>query len=185
MAKSTQALIPAEHIAGRILIIRGQRVIIDADLAELYGVPTKVLNQAVKRNAERFPDDFMFALSKTEKDEVVTNRDHLARLKFSATLPFAFTEHGAIQAANVLNSQRAVEIGVYVVRAFVRLRELLATDKELAAKLNELERRVARKLTSHDQAITGLIDTIRQLMNPPEPKKRPIGFIYPNEKPKR
>ena len=185
MAKSTQALIPAEHIAGRILIIRGQRVIIDADLAELYGVPTKVLNQAVKRNAERFPDDFMFALSKTEKDEVVTNRDHLARLKFSATLPFAFTEHGAIQAANVLNSQRAVEIGVYVVRAFVRLRELLATDKELAAKLNELERRVARKLTSHDQAITGLIDTIRQLMNPAEPKKRPIGFIYPNEKPKR
>ena len=170
MAKSTQALIPAEHIAGRILIIRGQRVIIDADLAELYGVPTKVLNQAVKRNAERFPDDFMFALSKTEKDEVVTNRDHLARLKFSATLPFAFTEHGAIQAANVLNSQRAVEMGVYVVRAFVRLRELLATDKELAAKLNELERRVARKLTSHDQAITGLIDTIRQLMNPAEPK---------------
>ena len=116
---------------------------------------------------------------------MVTNRDHLARLKFSATLPFAFTEHGAIQAANVLNSQRAVEIGVYVVRAFVRLRELLATDKKLAAKLIELERRVARKLTSHDQAITGLIDTIRQLMNPPEPKKRPIGFIYPNEKPKR
>ena len=102
---------------------------------------------------------------------MVTNRDHLARLKFSATLPFAFTEHGAIQAANVLNSQRAVEIiGVYVVGAFDRLHELLATDKELAAKLNELERRVARKLTSHDQAITGLIDTIRQLMNPAEPK---------------
>jgi ORF6N domain len=178
-------LIPAEHIASRILIVRGQRVIIDADLAELYGVPTKRLNEQVKRNRERFPDDFMLQLTKMEKSEVVANCDHLAKLKFSATLPFAFTEHGAIQAANVLNSPRAVEIGVYVVRAFVRLRELLATDKELAAKLNELERRVERKLTSHDQAIAGLIDTIRQLMNPATPKKQPIGFIYPKEKPKR
>ena len=127
----------------------------------------------------------MFQLTKTEKAEVVANCDHLARLKFSATLPFAFTEHGTIQAANVLNSPRAVEIGVYVVRAFVRLRELLASDRELAAKLNELERRIEHKLTSRDQAITGLIDTLRQLMNPPGPKKRPIGFIYPGERPKR
>ena len=185
MVTSNRALIPTEHIAGRILIIRGQRVIIDADLAELYGVPTKRLNEQVKRNHERFPDDFMFVLNKVEKDEVVANCDHLAKLKFSATLPFAFTEHGAIQAANVLNSPRAVEVGVYVVRAFVRLRELLATDKELAAKLNELERRIEHKLTSHDQAIAGLIDTIRQLMSPPEPKKRPIGFVHPSEKPKR
>jgi hypothetical protein len=181
MAKPTKALITTEHIARRILIIRAQRVIIDADLAELYGVATRALNQAVKRNQARFPDDFMFQLSKTEKDEVITNCDHLARLRFSAALPFAFTEHGAIQAANVLNSERAVEIGVYVVRAFVRLRELLATNKELAAKLNELE----RKLNSHDQAIAGLIGTIRQLMTSPEPKKRPIGFVYPEEKPKR
>ena len=184
MAKSSQTLIPAEHIAGRILIIRGQRVIIDADLAELYGVPTKRLNEQVKRNHERFPDDFMFALTNAEKDEVVANCDHLAKLKFSATLPFAFTEHGAIQAANVLSSPRAVEVGVYVVRAFVRLRELLATDKELAAKLNELERRIEHKLASHDQAIAGLIDTLRQLMNPPETTKRPIGFVPPKERKK-
>jgi hypothetical protein len=186
MAKPTQALLPTEHIANRILIIRTQRVIIDADLAELYAVPTKRLNEQVKRNRARFPEDFMFQLTKAEKAEVVANCDHLARLKFAATLPFAFTEHGAIQAANVLNSERAVEVGVYVVRAFVRLRELLATNKELAAKLNELERRVERKLEGHDQAIAGLISTIRQLMNPPEPKKRPIGFVYPEEeKPKR
>ena len=185
MAKSTQVRVSSELIASRILILRGQRVIIDADLAELYGVATKRLNEQAKRNRGRFPDDFMFQLSKIEKDEVVANCDHLARLKFSRALPFAFTEHGAIQAANVLNSERAIEVGVYVVRAFVRLRELLATHKELAAKLNELERRVEHKLDSHDQAIAGLISTLRQLMSPPEPKRRPIGFVPPQEKPKR
>ena len=151
---------------------------IDADLAELYGVATRVLNQAVKRNSGRFPHEFMFQLTQTEKNEVVTNCDHLAKLKFSKTLPYAFTEHGALMVATVLNTQRAVEISLYVVRAFVKLRELLASNKELAAKLNELE----RKLESHDQAIAGLINAIRELMRAPETKQRPIGFITPQEK---
>jgi hypothetical protein len=172
---------PIEQIASRILVIRGQRVMIDTDLAELYGVPTKALNQAVKRNPARFPDDFMFQLTAEEKQEVVTNCDHLDKLKFSKALPFAFTEHGAIQAANVLNSTQAAEVGVYVVRAFVRLRELLASSKELAQRLDELEQRVERKLESHDQAITGLIKTLRQMMAPPDVKKRPIGFVHPKD----
>lgn len=172
---------PVELIAFKIMIVRGQKVMIDVDLAELYGVPTKALNQAVKRNPARFPEDFMFRLSPDEKQEVVTNCDHLNKLKFSKMLPFAFTEHGAIQAANVLNSRLAVEMGVYVVRAFVRLRELLTSTKELAQRLDELERRIERKLETHDQAISGLIDTLRQMMTPEEPKKRPIGFIHPND----
>ena len=179
MTKQEPALVAIERIENRILLIRGQKVMIDADLAELYGVPTRVLNQAVKRNSERFPEDFMFSFTPDEKAEVVTNCDHLARLKFSSSLPFAFTEHGAIMAANVLNSQRAVEASVYVVRAFIRQREMIASNKELTAKLNELE----RKLTTHDQAIAGLINAMRELMAPPpQPRKRPIGFVTPQEK---
>ena len=182
MASNDNALIPTERIAQSILLLRGQKVIIDADLADLYGVPTKALNQAVKRNQERFPEDFMFQLSAAEKAEVVTNCDHLTNLKFAKTLPYAFTEHGAIQAANVLSSPRAVEMGVYVVRAFVRLREVLASSKELTAKLNELE----HKVDSHDQAIAGLINAMRDLMRPQETqKKRPIGFMPSEEKPKK
>ena len=182
MSVNDNALIPTERIAQSILLLRGQKVIIDADLADLYGVPTKALNQAVKRNQERFPEDFMFQLSADEKAEVVTNCDHLANLKFAKTLPYAFTEHGAIQAANVLSSPRAVEMGVYVVRAFVRLREVLASSKALTAKLNELE----HKIDSHDQAIAGLINAMRELMRPPEPqKKRSIGFVNHEEKPKK
>jgi hypothetical protein len=108
-----------------ILTIRDQKVILDLDLAELYGVPTKALNQAIKRNTERFPPDFMFQLTEAEKSEVVTNCDHLSRLKFSRTRPFAFTEHGALMAANVLNSSQSVKMSVYVVRAFIKQRELL------------------------------------------------------------
>ena len=111
-------------IEGRILVLRGLKVMIDADLATLYGVPTRRLNEQVKRNRDRFPGDFMFQLDAAEKAEVVANCDHLAKLKFSKVLPYAFTEHGAIQAANVLASPQAVEMGIYVVRAFVRMREL-------------------------------------------------------------
>ncbi len=170
---------PVELIAFKIMVIRGQKVMIDADLAELYGVSTKALNQAVKRNSLRFPEDFMFQLSSDEKQEVVTNCDYLNKLKFSKALPFAFTEHGAIQAANVLSSSLAVEMGVYVVRAFVRLRKLLASNKELEQRLSELENRIERKLETHDQAIFRLINTLRQMMTPDKPKKRPIGFIPP------
>jgi ATP-dependent Clp protease ATP-binding subunit ClpA len=173
-----------EALASRILLVRGIRVMIDADLASLYGVPTKALNQAIKRNAERFPPDFMFQLSAAEKAEVVTNCDHLQNLKFSKARPYVFTEHGAIQAANVLNSPRAAEMGIYVVRAFVQLRDLLASNKELAQRFVDLERRLQRKLATHDQAIAGILDAIRQLMNPPQPPKRPIGFVTLTEKKK-
>ena len=169
----SKTMVPVEVVTHRILLIRGEKVMLDADLAELYGVPTKALNQAVKRNVERFPSDFMFQLSKFEKDEVVTACDHLANLKFSRTLPFAFTEHGALMLGNVLKSNRAIEISLLVVRTFVQLREMLSTHKELAAKLEALE----RKIGSHDQAIAGLIDAIRQLMAPPKGGKRSIGFI--------
>lgn len=165
-------LVAPESVAQRILLIRGRKAMIDADLAELYGVPTKALNQAVRRNIERFPSDFMFQLTTEEKQEVVTNCDHLAKLKFSSSLPNAFTEHGALMLGNVLKSARAVEISLLVVRTFVQLREMLSTHKGLATKLEALE----RKISSHDQAIAGLIDAIRQLMQVPAGSHRPIGF---------
>lgn len=173
---ASKSIIPVERIERGILLVRGHRVMIDADLAELYGVTTKALNQAVKRNAGRFPEDFVFRLTVEEKAEVVTNCDHLSRLRFSPLPPYAFTEHGAIMAANVLNSERAVQASVLVVRAFVRLRQVLATHRELAEKVAELDRR----LGGHDDAIRGLMTAIRQLMEPPsEPPKERIGFRPP------
>jgi hypothetical protein len=179
------------RIEGSILLVRGQKVMIDADLAQLYGVPTKALNQAVKRNAHRFPPDFMFQLTPAEKQEVVTNCDHLAKLKFAKTLPFAFTEHGAIQAANVLSSEQAVEMGVYVVRAFVRLREMIATNKDLAQRLDDLENKTELMSLKHDTfehntrvQLKQIFDAIRELMAAPEPApKRPIGFVTPGDGP--
>lgn len=151
---------------------------VDADLAELYGVSTKRLNEQVRRNASRFPADFMFALTAAEKAEVVANCDHLAKLKFSPRLPSAFTEYGALMAASVLNTTRAVEVSVYIVRAFVQLRELVASNKDLARRLDELEARIGKKLTSHDQAIVGLINAMRELMKlAGPPVKRKIGFV--------
>ncbi len=170
-----KAIIPIGQIEQRILLIRGQRVMLDADLAMLYGVPTRVLNQAVRRNLKRFPQDFMFKLTQPEKNQVITICDHLKNLKYAKALPNAFTEHGAIMAASVLNTQRAVQISVFVVRAFVKLREMLLTHKELAHKLAVLE----RKLQNHDESIRSLVVAIRQLMAPPEPEppKKRIGFL--------
>jgi len=170
-----KALIPVEVIEQRILLIRGLRVILDADLADLYGTTTKRLNEQIKRNRRRFPEDFMFQLTKKEKAEVVAICDHLAKLKFSPVLPNAFTEHGTIMVASVLNTKRAIQVSVFVVRAFVKLREMLAMHKELAHKLAELE----RKLQSHDESIRSLVVAIRQLMTPPEPEpsKKRIGFL--------
>ncbi len=167
-----QSLVPAERIERAILLIRGHKVMLDADLARLYGVTTKRLNEQVKRNRDRFPEDFMIRLTAWEKAEVVANCDHLQRLKFSPGLPHAFTEHGAIMLASVLNSRRAIEVSVFVVRAFVRLRGVLASHKELAQKLGELEQRIQ----SHDEHIQSLFEAIRQLMQPPEARRRPIGF---------
>jgi len=161
-------------------VLRGQKVMFDADLAELYGVTTKRLNEQVKRNQERFPADFMFRL--TPLDVEFLNRSQIAtgsqKHRDPRFAPYAFTEHGALMAASVLNSPRAVEVSVFVVRAFVRLRETLAAHKELAKRLDELEARIERKLSTHDQAIAGILDAIRQLMAPPPaPKKPRIGFV--------
>ncbi len=168
------SLIPLESVEQRILSIRKQRVMLDADLAALYGVKTKVLNQAVKRNSERFPEDFMFQLSSHEKTELVTNCDRFAMLKHSSSLPYAFSEHGAIMVASVLNTPQAVQMSVFVVRAFIRLRDLLAGNKALAAKLVEHE----RKLITHDKQIVRIVEAIRQL-TPSQPlkKKRSYGFV--------
>jgi hypothetical protein len=176
--RSQRDLVLIEQIEPCILILRGQRVILDADLAVLYGVTTKRLNEQVKRNQDRFPADFLWQVSAEEKAEVVANCDHLAQLKFSRTLPYAFTEHGALMAASVLNTPRAIDISVYVVRAFVKLRQWLSTHKELAGRLAEVERKVG----SHDAAIQSLVTAIRRLMEPPPGPPRPrIGFHVAQE----
>jgi len=168
-----KAIVPVGKIEQRILLIRGEKIIVDADLAEFYGVPTKRLNEQVKRNKARFPDDFMFQLSAEEKSEVVANCDHLLKLKYSKTLPYAFTEHGSIMAASVLNSQRAVEVSVYIVRAFVKIRRMIAENKEMSRKIVQIERHLA----DHDEQIIELVKAIKQLLKPePPPKKRCIGF---------
>ena len=168
----SEHLVPAEQIENKILLIRGQKVMLDADLASLYGVPTKALNQAVRRNADRFPSDFMFQLTGDEKKQVVANCDHLRKLRFSPVRPLAFTEHGAMMLASVLNSRRAVETSVFVVRAFVRLRQVLVTHRELSRTLADLERRVK----GHDEKIQSLVEAIRQLMAPGDTRKKRIGF---------
>jgi hypothetical protein len=173
--KEDAVLVPIEQISSSILQLRGQRVLLDNELAALYGVTTKRFNEQVKRNKDRFPEDFMLRLVRAEVDAL--NRSQFAtgsqKHRDPRFPPFAFTEHGAIMAATILNSPRAAEMSVYVVRAFVQLRDMLASNKELARRLDELE----RKLATHDQAITGILTTIRELMSPaPEPKRRGIGF---------
>ena len=163
-------------VESRILIVRRQRVIRDSDLAELYGVTVKRLNQQVNRNQERFPADFMFQLTSTEDKalrlQIATSKKGRGGRRY---LPYAFTEHGAIMAATVLNSPRAVEMSVFVVRAFVRMREMLAKNRQLAAKINELDRR----LETHDTTIQDIIEAIKELMVPEGPSKRKIGFQLP------
>ena len=167
-----------EQIASAILVLRGHRVLLDAELAALYGVTTKRLNEQVKRNAARFPGDFIFHL--TPAETVALNRSQNAtgsqKHRDPRFAPYAFTEHGAIRVATILSSRRAVEMSVYVVRAFVQLRDMLASNRELARRFAQLETRLDKKLTSHDEAIAAILSAIRQLMHPPVPKRRPIGF---------
>ena len=156
--------------------MRRQKVILDRDLAELYRVPVKRLNEQVKRNQARFPSDFLFQLNRREYESLRSQfATSNARRGGRRYLPHAFTEHGAIMAATVLNSKRAVEISVFVVRAFVRLREMLATNRQIAAKISELEQR----LESHDETILDLIEALRNLMTPPKAPRRKIGFSLP------
>jgi hypothetical protein len=174
MAKKQAAIILAEKAESKILLIRDQKVILDSDIAFLYGVTTRRLNEQVKRNRGRFPDDFMFQLTKEEFDNLksqfaTSSSGWGGRRK----LPYAFTEHGAVMAASVLNSERAIQASIFVVRAFVKMRQLLSPYKEIAKKIEQLE----KKLQTHDKQIIAIVEAIRLLMPPPEPKqKEPFGF---------
>jgi len=179
-----RSLIPLERIEQSILLIRGQKVMLDRDLAYLYGVTTKVLNQAVKRHKDRFPEDFMFQLTMEEgkiwwtevrggglRSQIVT----LKRGQHIKYRPYAFTEHGILMLSSVLNSERAIKVNIEIMRAFVRLRQILASSRELSKRLDELEKK-------YDAQFKIVFEAIRQLMTAPEPKKRPIGFLV--EEPK-
>jgi phage regulator Rha-like protein len=173
-----QLAVLTKRVESNILLIRGLRVILDSDLAQLYGVEVKRLNEQVKRNARRFPSDFVIQLTREEavnlkSQNVISSSGHGGRRKLS----YAFTEHGAIMVASVLNSERAVEMSIFVVRAFVRMREALAANQEILAKLEELESRVE----NHDANIQGLIEAIRELMEPLPATGRRIGFSLPAE----
>lgn len=156
-----------------ILTIRNQKVILDADLSGIYGVPTKRLNEQVKRNSDRFPEDFIFQLTPDEKREVVANCDHLARLKFSKSRPYAFTEHGAIMAATILSSPEAVKMSVFVVRAFIQMREQLVANAPIFKRLAEID----KTLLEHDKALGLIWQKIQPLLAPPPALPKPrIGF---------
>jgi phage regulator Rha-like protein len=169
-------------VASRVLFVRHQRVMLDSDIAQLYGVPVKRLNEQIKRNQQRFPSDFVFQLSPKEhsllRSQIATSKKPRGGRRY---LPFAFTEHGALMAATVLNSDRAIQMSVFVVRAFVRLREMLAANRQMAAKIYELETR----LDTHDSAIQELLAAIKDLMMPEDPPRHPIGFQIPPAKSKR
>jgi hypothetical protein len=156
-----------------LITLREKPIIIDADLAKLYGVQTRALNQAIRRNMERFPQDFMFQLTAKEKTELITNCDHLQNLKFSKSLPYAFTEHGALMAANVLNSKEAIKMSVFIIRAFINLREELLTNLTIQKRLATIE----KTLMEHDQALWDVYQKLIPLLQPPpdDPKPR-IGF---------
>ena len=169
-------MVVLKPVEPRILVLRGSRVILDSELAELYGVQVKRLNEQVRRNAERFPQDFMFQLSPNEHENLrsqfaTSSSSHGGRRH----RPYAFTEHGAIMAATILSTKRAIEMTVFVVRAFVRLRDMVATNGKVAGKLAELERR----LKGHDAAIQAIINAIDELMAPQPRKRRQIGFRVP------
>lgn len=163
-----------------IRTIRDERVILDSDLARIYGIPTFRLNEAVKRNRERFPVDFMFRLT-PEENAIMISQIAMSKKRRGGrrTLPYAFTEHGTVMAANILNSHRAVQMSIFVVRAFIKMRQTMAANNALMEKLRELENRLTQRLDTHEQAIVYVLAELRKLMDPPqipEPKRRPIGF---------
>ena len=168
-------MLSLEQVVDRIVMLRGERVILDADLARLYGVPTKRLKEQVRRNAERFPRDFLIRLTLQEvarlRSQIATSNEGRGGARHA---PFAFTEHGAIMAANVLSSARAIEMSVYVVRAFIQLRRATLASKEIGARLDELERKVG----THDRAVAHILEALRRLTDPPvAPRRRGIGFV--------
>ncbi|MDP2815138.1 MAG: ORF6N domain-containing protein [Rectinemataceae bacterium] len=165
-------LVPVSDIERQIFLIRGHKVMIDRDLARLYQVPTKVMNQTIKRNQDRFPDGFMFRLSPQETRELVTNCDRFTKLKHSSATPFAFTEYGVAMLSSVLRSKRAIRINIQIIQTFIRLRQWALTHKDLAQKIAELE----NKSRTHDKHIQNIFEAIRELINPPEQPRKSIGF---------
>ena len=177
MAKA-KSPVPVATITKSIIVLRGQKVLLDEHLAALYGVETKVLVQAVKRNVERFPEDFVLHLTEREwsalRSQIVTLKP--GRGRHRKYLPYAFTEQGVAMLSSVLRSPQAIAVNIEIMRAFVRMREMLASNHELAKRLDQLETRIGKKLATHDEAIAAILSAIRELMNPPAPKRRPIGF---------
>lgn len=180
--KPEQGLIPLEVIEGKIFVLRGHRLMLDRDLAVLYGVETRALNQAVKRNQDRFPEDFMFRLSSEEARAVLLSRSHAVILKRGQNIkyvPYVFTEHGAVMLANVLKSPVAIRASIQVVRAFVRLRQLLTANEQVARKIEALERKVGK----HDVDLREILAILKKLLQPaPETTRRPIGFVRPEKR---
>ena len=162
-------LIPVEFIEKRIFYLRNEKVMIDRHLAEMYDVDTRILNQAVKRNMKRFPREFMFQLSREERDEVITICDDLETLKYARTMPFAFTEHGLAMLSSVLNSDRAIQVSIEIIKAFVRLRKMLATHKDLRRKIEAME-------SKHDEQFRIIFTAIKQLLEEDDRPKQKIGF---------
>ncbi len=163
------SVVPAELIERKIYLIRGHKVLLDSDLAELYGVEVKHLKRQVRRNITRFPEDFMFQLRKEEHDSLRSHFGTLKRGGHSKYFPYVFTEQGVAMLSSVLNSERAIQVNIAIMRTFVKLREMLLTHKDLARKLSDIEKK-------YDSQFKVVFDAIRQLMTPPEPKKRKIGF---------
>ena len=174
MAKTEQkSVIPIERIAAKIYLIRNQKIMLDSDLADLYGVTTGRLNEQVKRNKNRFPDDFAFQLTRDEYNCLTSQNailEKTGRGHHRKYLPYAFTEHGVLMLSSVLRSERATQVNIAIVRAFVRLREMLATHKD-----------IARKIEEHDRQIAALYDYVQKLLEPPAARKKPIGYIWPEE----
>ncbi len=168
------ALIPIEKIETRIFFIRGKKVMIDKDLAELYKVETKVLNQSVKRNIKRFPADFMFQLTKHERDELVTNCDRFEKLKHSTSLPYVFTEQGISMLSTVLNSERAINVNIQIMRTFTKIREMIETHKDLKTKIDNMEKK-------YDKQFQIVFEAIKRLIEPEVKPKRKIGFYVADE----
>ncbi len=168
-----KTIVPVESVERKIFLIRGQKVMLSIDLAKLYGVETRAFNQAVKRNSSRFPSDFMFQVSSTEAEALVSQNVIPHKKYLGGSLPYAFTEQGVAMLSSVLRSERAVQVNIAIMRAFVKLREVLSTHKDLARKLEQLE----KKTEKHDEEITAIFDAIRFLMTEPEPKEKKIGFI--------
>ncbi len=174
MAKKSKALlVPDEVVISKIILIRGKKVMLDRDLAELYGVTTTRLNEQVKRNAKRFPADFMFKLTKEEKQRLTNEQSQYTSLKFSPALPNVFTEHGAVMLASVLNSDKAIEVNIQIVRIFTTMREMLSAHKDIMLKLEQIE----KKVTAHDEDIQLIFEYIKQLLNEPQERTVIEGFV--------